>query len=123
MLDAWTEARRDNARYYDQRFEGAAVIRPTAKEYAFHIFNQYSIMLENRDELRDYLSAKKVGTEIYYPLPLHLQECFKDLGYRVGDLPVSERCARQVLSLPIYPQLSEPEREYVADTVLEFINK
>jgi dTDP-4-amino-4,6-dideoxygalactose transaminase len=80
-------------------------------------------MLENRDELRDYLSAKKVGTEIYYPLPLHLQECFKDLGYRVGDLPVSERCARQVLSLPIYPQLSEPEREYVADTVLEFINK
>ncbi len=119
-LDKWTEARRRNAEFYNQQFAGAELTRPSAKDYAYHIYNQYTIMVEKRDALKAFLTDKNIGYEIYYPLPLHLQKCFEHLGYREGDLPVSESCARQVISIPIYPQLTEPERAYVAETVLEF---
>ncbi len=121
-LDRWSAARRKNAEYYNERFAGASLTRPTQMQYAYHIFNQYSILVEKRDELQTHLKNNNIGTEIYYPLPLHLQVCFKELGYKEGDLPVAEKSAKQILSLPIYPQLSEAEREYVADTVLEFSN-
>ena len=119
-LDEWSKKRRENAEYYNQRFAGAKLTRPTEKPYAHHIYNQYSVCVNNRDGLRDRFKQEGIGYEIYYPLPLHLQECFRHLGYHEGDLPVSEMCAKSVISLPIYPMLTEQEREFVADTVLQY---
>ncbi len=121
-LDAWSAKRRENADYYNRRFAGAQLTRPGEKPYAHHIYNQYSICVADRDGLRDRLKQEGIGYEIYYPLPLHLQKCFLHLGYREGDLPVSESCAQSVISLPIYPMLTEPEREFVADTVLQYVS-
>lgn len=120
-LDEWSRARRTNAAYYNERFAGSSLRTPAEQPYAYHIYNQYSILSENRDRLRDQLKQAGIGYEIYYPLPLHLQACFQHLGYRAGDLPVAERCSRQVISLPIYPQLSEAERDHVAATVLKLV--
>lgn len=121
-LDAWSAKRRENAAYYNQRFATAKLTRPTEKPYAYHIYNQYSICLDNRDGLIERFKKEGIGFEIYYPLPLHVQECFRRLGYKEGDLPVSEKCAKSVISLPIYPMLSEQEREFVADTVLQYVS-
>ncbi len=121
-LDKWSQQRRANAAYYSQRFAGKKLKAPTEMDYGYHIFNQYSIMVTNRDGLREHLKASGIGYEIYYPLPLHLQKCFAHLGYRPGDLPVAERCAQSVISLPIYPQLTEAERAYVADRVIEYVS-
>ncbi len=121
-LDKWSAQRRENAKYYNQRFDGAKLTRPSEMPYAYHIYNQYSICVENRDGLRDRLKQEGIGYEIYYPLPLHLQECFRHLGYRAGDLPVAEACAKNIISLPIYPMLTSPEREFVADTVLRYVS-
>lgn len=121
-LDAWSTKRRENAGYYNSRFAGAKLTPPTEKPYTHHIYNQYSICVKDRDGLRDRLKHEGIGYEIYYPLPLHLQECFRHLGYRDGDLPVSEACAKSVISLPIYPMLTDQEREFVADTVLQYVS-
>ncbi len=121
-LDEWSRQRRANAAYYTGRFAGRKLKAPREMDYGYHIFNQYSIMVGNRDGLRDHLKASEIGYEIYYPLPLHLQKCFAHLGYRPGDLPVAERCAQSVISLPIYPQLTEAERAYVADRVIEYVS-
>src|SRR5688572_27921823 len=85
-----------------------------------HIFIQYVIRAKQRDELRQYLKEHSIVTEVYYPVPLHLQECFLYLGYRAGDLPESERAARETLALPIYPELSSSQREYVVETINDF---
>jgi dTDP-4-amino-4,6-dideoxygalactose transaminase len=122
QLDSWSAARRNNADYYDQRFSGSQLGLPKAADYAYHIYNQYTLRLERRDNLRDHLKQQGIGFEIYYPTPLHLQKCFQYLGYREGDMPIAERSAKQVISIPIYPQLREDEREFVADTVLGFIS-
>lgn len=119
-LNEWSEQRRANANYYTSRFAGSAVKTPVQQPYAYHIFNQYSILVDHRDELKEHLKRKGIGFEIYYPLPLHLQKCFALLGYKQGELPVAEARAQRVISLPIYPQLTEAERTYVADSVLEF---
>ncbi|MFH2057033.1 MAG: DegT/DnrJ/EryC1/StrS family aminotransferase [bacterium] len=121
-LNGWSEARRANAAYYDQRFAGAALETPLVADYAYHIYNQYTIQVDRRDELQSFLKQKEIGHKVYYPLPLHLQHCFADLGYKEGDFPQAERCAKRVLSLPIHAQLTEPERECVADAVLEFVS-
>ncbi len=121
-LDEWSRQRRANAGYYTQHFAGKKIKTPTEMNYGYHIFNQYSIMVDDRDGLRDHLKASGIGYEIYYPLPLHLQKCFAHLGYRPGDLPVAERCAQSVISLPIYSQLTEAERAYVADKVIEYVS-
>jgi len=119
-LDGWSEARRKNADYYDSRFKDTAIIIPTREPFAYHIFNQYTIRVQNSDQLKTALQNANIGCKTYYPLPLHLQECFNHLGYQRGDMPVAEECAQQVLSIPIFPMLSEDEREYVADTILRF---
>ena len=90
---------------------------------AHHIYHQYVVRAHRREELRDFLSERKIGTEVYYPLPLHLQKCFAYLGYRAGDLPESERAAKEVLALPIFPELREDEQQRVVATIAEFYSK
>jgi dTDP-4-amino-4,6-dideoxygalactose transaminase len=139
-LDGWSEARRHNARYYDRAFqdagaqpssvplgEGGLPLRtplPPA-EPAVHSYNQYVIRTraELRDGLRQHLLEQKIGTEIYYPIGLHLQECFAALGYRPGSLPQTESAARETLALPIYPELTRAQQDYVVGSILAFLRR
>jgi dTDP-4-amino-4,6-dideoxygalactose transaminase len=126
-LDRWAEGRRRNAAIYKQLFERAAlqdrVTLPTTDERNFHVYNQYTVRVSQRDDLRAYLKEKGVGTEIYYPLPMHLQNCYKDLGHKKGSFPISEQAAEQVLSLPIYAELSDQHLAYVVNTVAAFYRR
>jgi dTDP-4-amino-4,6-dideoxygalactose transaminase len=117
-LNAWSEARRNNAAIYNDLFAGSGVVTPWIAPDCLSIFNQYVIRSERRDELMNHLKNEGIGTEIYYPMPMHLQECFKSLGYKEGDFPESEKAAKQVLALPIYPELTRKMIEYVAAAVM-----
>jgi dTDP-4-amino-4,6-dideoxygalactose transaminase len=122
-LDSWTEGRRRNAERYRQMLGGlhlAVRVPVPAAHSTRHIYNQFAILAPRRDELRAYLKTHGVGTEVYYPIPLHLQACFADLGYREGSLPVSERLARESLALPVYPELGADDIEYVCDRIRAF---
>lgn len=121
-LENWHQARQRNAQYYDKALAGSAVQTPqVVYQRAYHIYNQYVIIApEKRDELRRYLAESEIGTEVYYPVPFHLQECFKYLGYRRGDFPHSEYAAEHSLALPIYPELTEQMQAYVAEKVVKF---
>jgi dTDP-4-amino-4,6-dideoxygalactose transaminase len=123
-LDAWTLARQANAEHYDALFRaadlGAAVQVPARVPKSRHIFNQYVIRTPRRDELRAHLSASGIGTEIYYPVPLHSQECFAYLKHEPEDFPHSQRAAEEVLALPIYPELTREQREYVVRQIEAF---
>ena len=126
-LERWTEARRANAARYRQLFTDAGLTEqiglPIERENCRHIYNQYVIRVPNRrDDLRAHLTERNVGTDIYYPVPLHLQECFAYLGYKEGDLPESERAARETLAIPIYPELKPEQQEYVVSTIGDFFN-
>jgi dTDP-4-amino-4,6-dideoxygalactose transaminase len=114
-LAAWTEARRRNADRYDRLLTaaGAAVGLPVRAADRGHIFNQYVVRIADRDAVRQALDARGIGTEVYYPVPFHLQECFAPLGYHAGDFPRSEAAAGEVLALPIYGELSESQQEEV----------
>lgn len=123
-LAAWTEARRKNAASYRallavRRLEGHVTL-PAEREGDFHIYNQFVIRVANRDGLQRHLKAAGIGTEIYYPVPFHLQECFSYLGYKRGDFPHAEAAATSVLALPIYSGLTENQLEYVADSITRF---
>jgi dTDP-4-amino-4,6-dideoxygalactose transaminase len=127
-LDSWSAARQRNAAFYDAAFAGAgmdAVVRspPPAPAGARHIYNQYCIRTARRDELRARLADQGVGSEIYYPLPLHMQQCFAYLGHQPEDFPESMRAARETLALPIYPELSESQLQYVVDTIAGLIRQ
>jgi dTDP-4-amino-4,6-dideoxygalactose transaminase len=121
-LDAYSEARRKNAAYYNSRLRGEPDVTPWIAPECVSIYNQYVIRLSKRDELLARLMAEEIGTEVYYPVPLHLQECFRSLGYRSGDLPEAERAANEVLALPVYPELPEASLDFVAETVLSFVS-
>jgi dTDP-4-amino-4,6-dideoxygalactose transaminase len=115
-LDKWTERRRLNATIYRELMSGADAIMP--KEHnGRHVYNQFTVRSANRDEMKQALAAAGVGTEVYYPIPLHLQECFRELGYGAGDFPESERAAKEVLSLPIEEGLPGAEIAVIAGTV------
>ena len=122
-LDRWSEKRAKNAGLYDQLLEGARLTRPYHDPRARHIYNQYVIRARERDALRQHLTERGIGTEIYYPVPLHLQQCFAPLGYRPGDLPQSEAAAQEVLALPIYPELTEEQIRYVAGCVRDLTDQ
>jgi dTDP-4-amino-4,6-dideoxygalactose transaminase len=119
-LEGWSAARRRHAEYYNLRFAGAAVTTPFVRPDCVTIYNQYVIRAGRRDELKAHLQQHEIGTEIYYPLPLHMQECFSSLGYKRGDLPHAEQAAREVLALPVYPELSAEMLAAVADAVLVY---
>lgn len=119
-LDAWSKKRQENARRYDAMFAGTKVVTPKIAKGNVSIYNQYCIRVPNRDKLREHLNAQGIGNEVYYPVPLHLQECFKHLGGKTGDLPVSEKAAAEVLAIPIYPELTEAQQQRVAETIINF---
>jgi dTDP-4-amino-4,6-dideoxygalactose transaminase len=124
-LDGWTDRRRANAAAYARLFTDRGlleqIVTPFERPNARHIYNQYVIRVpERRDDLRQWLTGKGIGTDIYYPVPLHLQECFAYLGYRPGDMPESEKAAGETLALPIYPELKPEQQEYIADSIAEF---
>jgi dTDP-4-amino-4,6-dideoxygalactose transaminase len=135
-LDGWTAARRRNAETYHYLFaeaklsvpKGSAcdlraargLILPSVTPHGSHIYNQFVVRCGHRDALMAHLKARHIGTEIYYPVALHLQECFADLGYQVGDCPVSERAAAETLALPIYPELTEAMQAAVVGAIADF---
>jgi dTDP-4-amino-4,6-dideoxygalactose transaminase len=138
-VERWNEARRQRAATYDRLFAGAGLASspsatdqrskapddfpihlPHSTPQAHHIFHQYVVRAYRRDELREFLTARKIGTEIYYPIPLHLQPCFVYLGYQEGDLPEAERAAKEVLALPMFPELTEEEQSLVVKNIADF---
>jgi len=121
LLDSWSAARARNARFYDEAFKGVAgVVTPRALPGKRHIYNQYMLRCEKRDQLQEFLTKAGIGTAIYYPLSLHEQKCFADLGYKRGQFPESERACAENLSIPVNPELTDGERDYVAAKVREF---
>jgi len=132
-IDKWNEQRRQLAANYDRLFQAAGlaeaekvyptqgVVLPASNPRAKHVFHQYVIRVQRRDALREFLSARKIGSEIYYPVPLHEQECLQFLGYKRGDFPESERASLEVLALPIYPELRADEQEIVVAAIGEFL--
>ena len=123
-LEAWSAKRRSNAAYYDKALAGIpGLITPFVEKSNESIFNQYTVRVERRDELQAFLKDKGIGSAIYYPLPLHLQPCFSYLGYTKGSVPEAEKAAAQVLSLPIYPELTQTQLDEVAGRVREFYGK
>ncbi len=132
-VDGWNEARRERAATYDQLFAAAGLTStgaqpenagpiqlPRTSAHAHHVFHQYVVRAYRRDELREFLTARNIGTEIYYPIPLHLQPCFVYLGYREGDFPEAERASKEVLALPMFPELTEEEQRWVVKSVADF---
>ncbi len=142
-LDKWSEKRRQNANRYTQLFVEAGLAEETGKtsfdaknkvllpKAAFerfrvrnyHIYNQYIVRVDKRDQLREFLSKNEIGTEIYYPVPFHLQECFKELGHKKGDFPLSEFSADTSIALPIFPELSDEQLVFVVETIKKFFNQ
>ena len=120
-LASWSARRRDHAKYYDQGLNDVPGVRtPVVDPANEHIYHQYTVRVERRDELQAHLKAKGIGSAVYYPVPLHLQNCFAHLGYKRGRLPQAERACREVLSLPVFPELTHPQLDYVIETIRGF---
>ena len=125
-LDRWADARRANAQKYRELFSAAestsdrTVGLPFEPTTGRHVYNQFVIRVRDRDALRAYLQDRGIGTEVYYPVPLHLQNCFSDLGYSEGDFPEAERAAREALSIPVYPELDRAAQKYVVENIASF---
>ena len=136
-IDDWNQQRRMIACRYHGLFAGAGLAQTEATVVnkqspiaflktpaeAHHIYHQFVVRAWQRDELRDFMAERKIGTEVYYPLPLHLQKCFAYLGYKAGDLPESERAAQEVLAIPIFPELREDEQQRVVAAIAEFYSR
>ncbi|MGC8559614.1 MAG: DegT/DnrJ/EryC1/StrS family aminotransferase [Phycisphaerae bacterium] len=119
-LDRWNQRRAAIADFYDQALAGTDVKIPGRLPGAGHVFHQYVIRAPRRDELREYLTRHGIGSAVYYPVPLHLQKCFADLGYKAGSLPTAETACREVLALPIFPELTQEELDRTADAIRAF---
>ncbi|MHC4557898.1 MAG: DegT/DnrJ/EryC1/StrS family aminotransferase [Planctomycetota bacterium] len=119
-LESWNEKRRQNTAFYDSIFAGSPVTIPKIDENNLSIYHQYTVTVPERDKLQKFLAENQIGSAVFYPKPLHLQDCFKELGYRQGDMPVAERLCNEVLSLPVYPELLQEQIEYIVKTTLKF---
>ncbi|TEU12249.1 MAG: DegT/DnrJ/EryC1/StrS family aminotransferase [Anaerolineales bacterium] len=121
-LDGWQAERRRVAARYDELLSTLDVVTPVVRPGVTHVYHQYTIRVPRRDELHQFLKDRGIGTMIYYPLPLHLQKLYHDLGYAEGSLPVSEEAGRKVLSLPMYPELTEEQIQRVVEAIAEFLS-
>jgi dTDP-4-amino-4,6-dideoxygalactose transaminase len=130
-LDDWTSRRQENARRYETLFQQSGLVQkgkvrlpdPVYRESGakhYHIYNQFVLRVPQRDQLMAYLKEKGIGTEIYYPVPFHLQECFQCLGHKIGDFPESERAAKETMAIPIYPELTAEQQTQVVGAIKEF---
>ena len=127
-IEDWNARRRERAASYDRLLAEAGLLSASQPPIrllkrsrpAHHVFHQYVVRAERREELRKFLGDRKIGTEVYYPIPIHLQPCFEYLGYRPGDLPESERAATEVLALPMFPELTEEEQHWVVESIAQF---
>jgi len=132
-LGTWTEKRRKNTEFYNTLFadsglrtsdcglQTADIVLPHVADHNYHIYNQYTIRVKERDNLQAHLKTRGIGTALYYPLPLHLQECYAHLGYKEGDLPESEKASRETISIPVYPELTEEQQRYIVKAIQEFL--
>lgn len=122
-LDKWSHSRRERAAYYTDQLETkleGIVQTPVQKQGNYHVFHQYTLRVPKRDELQQYLKEKGVATMVYYPQPLHVQPVFKELGYEEGDLPETEKAAKEALSLPMYPELKQDDQDYIIEKIVAF---
>jgi dTDP-4-amino-4,6-dideoxygalactose transaminase len=119
-IDQWNAQRYQNARAYTERLNSQPVITPHIAHYANHVFHLYVIQLEHRDELREYLASKNIGTGIHYPIPIHLQTAFEHLGYEQGSFPICEAFTECIVSLPMFPELSLEQIDRVCDHIIKF---
>jgi dTDP-4-amino-4,6-dideoxygalactose transaminase len=120
-LNDWHEGRRRNAHIYDEMLEGSRVVTPRIDDGNWSIYNQYVTRVPDRDAVKQKLADKGIGSAVYYPLPLHQQECFASLGYKAGDLPETEKACREVLALPVYPELPEEQVRHVGEELLKVV--
>jgi dTDP-4-amino-4,6-dideoxygalactose transaminase len=121
-LDQWTEARRANAAFYQQHLRDVVRV-PEDQPYEYAVYHTFIIQAEERDRLQHYLAARGIETKVHYPIPIHLQDAARYLGYKPGSFPVTERQARQILSLPVYPELAQEQKEYVVTAIRAFYGK
>lgn len=126
-LETWTEARRSRAARYTALLESAGLVpeavRPPAEVFGRHVYHQYVIRAQRRDELVAHLKGRHIGAMVYYPLPLHLQKCFANLGHQPGDFPESEKAAHEVVALPLYPELTEAQQAAVVQAIRDFYRR
>ncbi|MEK6732043.1 MAG: DegT/DnrJ/EryC1/StrS family aminotransferase [Candidatus Omnitrophota bacterium] len=122
-LDKWNEKRRKNASLYTKLFREAKldIVLPYEAEYAKHVYHQYTVRVKNRKDVMEKLANEGVRTLIHYPIPVHLQECYKELKHKKGDFPIAEKCCEEIMSLPMYPELTEEEIRYVVNTFSKII--
>jgi len=120
-LDEWNKKRQEVAQYYNKNLAGLAIKTPGVPDYTTHIYHQYTLRTsKSNKKCVDYLQEKGIDSRVFYPVPLHLQKCFKYLGYKMGDFPQAELAAKQAFTLPIYPELTQEEKDYIIQTVKEF---
>ena len=122
-LDEWNRRRREAAHAYSKALASLPVLTPTEQDYSYHIYHQYTIRTPRRDELREFLKAQGIPTAVHYPMPLHLQPAFKErFGYCEGDFPEAEKASQEVISLPMHPELTGEEIEYIVQAIARFFN-
>lgn len=119
-LDEWNDLRRKNAKLYSKLLKNTNVIPPVERRDSKHVYYLYVVRSSHRDELQGWLKSKKIETMIHYPIPIHLQDVYKDLGHKKGDFPITEKCANEILSLPMFPEL-QPEQIKKSLFVLEIL--
>ncbi len=121
-LDDWCDKRRQKASYYTEKMKGFDLVTPKIMGFNKHVFHQYVIRVKERDRLMEYLIANNIGCAVYYPVPQHLQECLTELGYKEGDMPVTEMAAKETLALPVFPEITQEEQDYVIGSVKDFFS-
>ena len=119
-LDDWCDKRRQKASYYTEKMKGLDLVTPKTMSFNKHVFHQYVIRVKERDGLMEHLKENNIGCAVYYPVPQHLQECLADLGYKEGDMPETEKAAEETLALPVFPEITEEEQDYVIEAVKDF---
>jgi dTDP-4-amino-4,6-dideoxygalactose transaminase len=121
-LDSWNRKRQENVAYFNAQFQGVNIKTPFSAQYSTHIYHQYVLRLDSSAEkLAGHLKKKGIDARVYYPVPLHLQKCFEYLGYKRGDFPESEKAASRTLAIPVYPDLTKEEMDYIVASIKEFL--